>query len=127
MIKGLSSIEKFVHAAHMNELWVRTQPVYFKLIRDKPPKEHVCPCVVDEEGNGILFRLKIISDFNRNFSFKLPYDHNIGLGGRKFGKYFPRLVDSKTWILWKLNFRRLTLSDNGIFNLAFYLYCKLDN
>ena len=127
MLKGLSSIEKFVHAAHMNELYVRAQPIYFKLRRNKPSKKQVCPCVVDEKGNGILFRLKIISDFNRSFTFKLPFDQNIGLGGRKLGKYFPRLVDSKTWVLWKLNFRQLTIPEKGIFNLAYYLYCKLND
>ena len=66
-VRGLSHVEKLAHAAHMDELWTRTKSVYEEIRRNPPTDNLVCSCITDEENNGIIESLKVISNTLRNF------------------------------------------------------------
>ena len=77
LIKGLSSLEKLAHAAHMAELYARTKFVYDDIVnnrrvlpdhRGEARNDNLCQCVTDENNNGILGRLTFISKYLRKFS-----------------------------------------------------------
>ena len=171
LIKGLSSLEKLAHAAHMQELYARTKIEYDNILSNPPGDNGLCDCITDEENNGILERLEFISEYLRHF--KSPK----GLGGRampidflyggsfkydnfEYGTKFkysgmsnghgsmarpqlsrldvdaaevhetpaslPKLVDSDTWLAWKAMLKNSMPGQKERFNLAMYLYCKLN-
>jgi len=62
--RGLTSLEELGHAAHMLEMLFKASEVYKTL--DNIDIESVCPCLVDEESNGILAELSYISMITRH-------------------------------------------------------------
>ena len=179
LIKGLSSLEKLAHSAHMAELYTRTKLAYDDIVnsrsvqpdhRAEARNDNLCQCVTDEENNGILERLSFISEYLREFtapkglrragidfiygtSFK--YDnfeyggkfkysgisHNPGPGMNRPGisrldvgaaklhetpSTLPKLIDSDTWLAWKAMLNNSMPNEQERFNLAMYLYCKLN-
>merc|ERR1719228_29567 len=50
--RGFSSLEELAHAAHMLEMLYRTSEVYKNL--GDIDVNTVCPCLVNEEANGIM-------------------------------------------------------------------------
>ena len=173
LIKGLSSLEKLAHSAHMEELYARTKPVYNNIVNSPPEDEHLCRCLTDEENNGILGSLTFISQYLRKFTapkglrrahFK-PVDFKYGgefkYDNFKYGTSFtyggmannggsgisrpqvsrldvdaaklhetpsnlPKLINSDTWLAWKAMLNHSMPNEKERFNLAMYLYCKLN-
>jgi len=62
--RGLTSLEELGHAAHMLEMLFKASEVYKTL--DNIDIDSVCPCLVDEESNGILAELSYISLITRH-------------------------------------------------------------
>merc|ERR1712168_1697833 len=62
--RGLTSLEELGHAAHMLEMLFKASEVYKTL--DNIDIESVCPCLVDEESNGILAEWSYISMITRH-------------------------------------------------------------
>jgi len=64
---GLSSLEELAHAAHMLEMLYTTSEIYKTLEGIEIP--NVCPCLVDEEANGIIEELEYLAEV-----FRFEYD-----------------------------------------------------
>jgi len=127
MIRGLSNIEKLTHLAHMEEIWIRTQPVYEALLNKSSNNMTACHCVTDEENNGIMEGLRLISEYLRNFYLNseknksLEKDHI-----NQENDSLPRIKNNQTWTIWKNMFKASVLPKSQIYNVAYYLYCKLN-
>ena len=59
LISGLSSLDKLVHNAHMEELYAKTKIVYDDIISNPPQDLRLCNCVTDENSNGIMEKLDL--------------------------------------------------------------------
>jgi len=54
-IKHFSTLEKVVHAFHMEETWNKAAKAYKELLKASPAEpDELCHCVLDIEQNGIL-------------------------------------------------------------------------
>ena len=114
-VRSLSHIEKMTHAAHMNEIWTKTKPIYEKIAL-YPPDSELCSCLTNEKENGIIEELVENSKFFRNFR---PFE---------LGEY-PRLENSEDWKIWKnmiYGQKDHMISDRMTKNIAIYLFCKLN-
>jgi len=60
--RGFTSLEELGHSAHMIEMLYETSKVY-KLL-ENIDTEKVCPCLVNEEENGILDIMRFIAEVN---------------------------------------------------------------
>merc|ERR1711970_838061 len=60
--RGFKSLEELGHSAHMMEMLYETSKVY-KLL-ENIDTEKVCPCLVNEEENGILDIMRFIAEVN---------------------------------------------------------------
>jgi len=58
--RGRTTLEELAHAAHMLEMLYRTSEVYKNL--GDIDVNAVCPCLVNEEANGIIEELKFIAE-----------------------------------------------------------------
>ena len=68
-INGLTTLEKLGHQLHMQEIWMKASLMY-KVIKTKQiDTASVCPCLVDEENNGIL---KGVNDIAHDFKLWMP-------------------------------------------------------
>jgi len=70
-IKDFTSLEELAHAAHMYEMLLSVSKT-FKLLVDVDTK-NICPCIVDEENNGILDELHYLAEVFR-FDTSKPLD-----------------------------------------------------
>jgi len=70
-IKDFTSLEELAHAAHMYEMLLSVSKT-FKLLVDVDTK-NICPCIVDEESNGILDELHYLAEVFR-FDTSKPLD-----------------------------------------------------
>jgi len=61
--RGFSSLEELAHAAHMMEMLHKTSQIYKTLEDIDIP--NVCPCLVDEEANGIIEELEYLAEVAR--------------------------------------------------------------
>ena len=52
-IKFFSTLERVVHAFHMEEMWMMALHQYQKL-KTNPPGSQACQCAMDMENNGIM-------------------------------------------------------------------------
>uniref|UniRef100_A0A914E9Y0 Uncharacterized protein n=1 Tax=Acrobeloides nanus TaxID=290746 RepID=A0A914E9Y0_9BILA len=59
-IKNSNTLERIVHAFHMEEAWAMVEQAYEK-IRENPPNGQVCRCAMDIEQNGVLDKLRFIA------------------------------------------------------------------
>lgn len=106
-VKGLSSIEKMTHIAHMDEIWVQAQKIYYTL-KSNPPSQFACNCITDENKNGI--KRELIS------------------ASRKFRVFSPiqqRLTNTENWKIWKNMMNYSMMSEHEIYHFSVYMYCKL--
>jgi len=70
-IRDFTSLEELAHAAHMYEMLFSVSKT-FKLLVDVDSK-NICPCIVDEESNGILDELHYLAEVFR-FDNSKPLD-----------------------------------------------------
>jgi len=61
--RGLASLEELGHAAHMLEMLYKTSLAYKSL--DDIDIETTCPCLVNEEENGIIYELEYNAEVAR--------------------------------------------------------------
>ena len=106
-VKGLSSIEKMTHIAHMDEMWFQAHEM-FDTLKTNPPSQFTCDCITDENKNGIKREL-----VSRSRTF------------RDFPPIQQRLTNSKNWKIWKNMMNYSMMSKHGIYNFSVYMYCKL--
>jgi len=64
---GLNSLEELAHAAHMLEMLHTTSLIYKTL--ENIDINKVCPCLIDEEANGIIDELEYLAEV-----FRFEYD-----------------------------------------------------
>jgi len=62
--KGLTSLEELGHAAHMLEMLFRASQIYKTI--ENIDINTVCPCLVDEESNGIIEELEYLAEIMGN-------------------------------------------------------------
>merc|ERR1712200_128802 len=67
--KGLSTLEELGHAAHMLEMLFKASQIY-KTVENLDITK-VCPCLVDEEANGIIEELEYAAEILRNTADEL--------------------------------------------------------
>ena len=130
-IRGLPILEKIAHEAHMNEIYVRANRTYWEIAKTFSNKnQFACSCIANEKKNGILDSLKEISHQIRNFAYNLENDDisKVSLEDSSATRQhaFPRLKNCNTWKIWKKMLNDSMLSHKEIFNLSYYLYCKLN-
>ena len=107
-VKGLSSIEKMTHIAHMDEIWSQAQEMY-ETLKSNPPSQFACNCISDENNNGIMRELVSLS---RKF--------------RDFPPILQRLTNSENWKIWKNMMNYSMMSKHEIYHFSVYMYCKLN-
>merc|ERR1711962_404473 len=109
-IRGIDALQKMLHGAHMHDAWHRASRAY-RIILQQPPKvELLCPCLVNEEENGIIDVLKAST-----IGIRHKYDNNT----------MPRTItDKASWDIWR-EVTLMTVPDQSVFNLAVYIYCKI--
>jgi len=61
--RGFSSLEELAHAAHMLEMLHKTSQIYKTL--ENIDINKVCPCLIDEEANGIIDELEYLAEVAR--------------------------------------------------------------
>ena len=57
-LHNADTLEKLLHALHMQEMWTETSKVYKNLLANPPANANICPCLADVENNGIYFSLR---------------------------------------------------------------------
>ena len=107
-IRGLSSIEKMTHIAHMDEIWIQAKKI-FEGLKTNPPGSFACSCITNENKNGIKRELVSLSRKFRNF--------------RPLEK---RLTNSRNWKIWKKMMKHSMMSKHEIYHLSVYMFCKLN-
>ena len=122
LISGISSLEKLVHSAHMEEVYVRTKIVYENIISNPPKDPRLCNCVTDENNNGIMGMLDLYASIFRVGFSRYPY---FRISRSRFTDTVPSLETSQDWKKWKEGLHRTMMTKKEIYNLAMYLYCKL--
>jgi len=70
--KGLSTLEELGHAAHMLEMLFKASQIY-KTVENLENLDiaKVCPCLVDEEANGIIEELEYLAEIMRETADEL--------------------------------------------------------
>merc|ERR1711962_90789 len=59
--QGLNTLEKVAHQYHMHEIFSAAAPIYEKMKENPPTDQHLCGCVNDVVGNGILIAMATIA------------------------------------------------------------------
>ncbi|XP_072021003.1 uncharacterized protein [Amphiura filiformis] len=104
-----SPIGRVAHAFHMWDLWYRVHEEFECTIRDNPPKQDVCDCLMDTEHNGIRAAVQWVGEHYKSGS---PVA-------------IPKLTDADSWQVWKdrvLNYFH-EFDNNAAHDAALYLYC----
>jgi len=71
--RGFKSLEELGHSAHMMEMLYETSKIYKVL--ENIDTDKVCPCLVNEEENGILDIMRFIAEVNEfNFDSSKTYE-----------------------------------------------------
>ena len=96
--QGETTLEEIIHQMHMLEMWHMTSKIYKDIKLKDLDIEEVCPCLINEEKNGIVEELTFIAGLLRDW---LPYKivdgkRTIPLGQAKGSKsidqmYYKRL------------------------------------
>ena len=124
--KGQTVIENLSHAAHMDDVWLKTKPHYEAIKKDPNFNDSLCSCITMEKETGIFKEMLTVAYILRNFDslrFVGPGIHR-GPFSDKFQK-IPRLTNSTTWNFWKNGMIKSMPSDKEIFSFASYMFCKL--
>ena len=152
LVNGMNTLEKLGHQLHMMDMWLRASKIYNEIKARNISTADVCPCIVDEENNGILTNLAAISKDLRQWLTQKIVD-----GARHINKVrrekqltsyiyvddkdvltlkrsinpaeewtVPELKDSESWKFWKGLLMKSMMSDDRIYNFAMYVYCKIN-
>merc|ERR1711970_88191 len=151
--RGRTTLEELAHAAHMLEMLYRTSEVY-KNLGDIDVNK-VCPCLVNEEANGIIEELKFIAEvehleIDNSKSFEeqglieldsctensrkgrqmVPVREMVSRVGKRIQicPNVPDLTDSDSWKIFEHDIG-LSFDFDGATkiatNVAVYFYCKI--
>merc|ERR1711970_47666 len=151
--RGRTTLEELAHAAHMLEMLYRTSEVY-KNLGDIDVNK-VCPCLVNEEANGIIEELKFIAevehleiDYSKSFEEQglieldsctensrkgramVPVREMVSRVGKSIQicPNVPDLTDSDSWKIFEHDIG-LSFDFDGATkiatNVAVYFYCKI--
>ena len=124
--KGLLSLLSFGHAAHMDDVWLKTKPLYEAIKKDANFNDSLCNCITMEKETGIIRELLNVAYQLRNWDSLRFVGPGIrpDLFSSKYRK-IPRLTNSATWDSWKNGLIRNIPPEKELFNFASYMYCKL--
>merc|ERR1712212_477835 len=110
-------VYRFLHKAHMNDLWAMMKPTFEYLVKNPPNDRNLCPCVKDHINNGVMFELK-----------KIAYAVNKGTGGKTESEVLdPKAIHD----FWTEEQRDLFLDfyDEKLkvdtYGATMFVYCKL--
>jgi hypothetical protein len=140
-IRDYTSLERVVHALHMNEMWTRASWEYEKLKKSQLfVNDNICRCARNIKTNGIEEQLRIIASrirqrYNDNLYdlrnservYDLKQSHEI-YDLKQTGKFvstIPHLNNAAAWSIWRR--RSLDIAPTDSYDLALYLYCALNN
>jgi len=126
MFRGQTIIENLSHAAHMDDVWLKTKTLYEALKNNTNFDESLCQCITREKETGIMREMLYAAYYIRHFDslrFIGPGIHH-GLDSKKFRK-IPRLTNSESWKFWKSSMIHSVPQEKDLFNFASYMLCKL--
>jgi hypothetical protein len=164
---GLTNLEEIAHTMHMLEMYHMASKQYKDIATNKHINtDQVCPCLVNEQENGIIDQLVVISKFlkiwapgpivdgvrripralSHSFSHWYHVNHSLSkrdteeakktdddgvvletIEGEEY-QVVPELTHSKSWSWWKATLKpeHNDLSRQRMYNLAMYMYCKIN-
>ena len=124
--RGQTVIENLAHAAHMDDVWLKTKPLFDAIKKDSHFDDSLCNCITMEKETGIIRELLNVAYQLRNWDSLRFVGPGIrpGLFSNKYRK-IPRLTNSTTWNSWKNGLIRNIPPEKELFNFASYMYCKL--
>jgi hypothetical protein len=62
LANGLTTLEKLSHQMHMQEMWMKASIMYKQIKTRNLDTASICPCLVDEQNNGIIEHLIFVAD-----------------------------------------------------------------
>jgi len=131
-IRFNTDLEKIIHAAHMQDIWIEGALAYSKLQKSEAIEDKsICSCITDVENNGVLDELKKIVQRLRNGEsngdgYNDSY-HESYCNGTICKRHMDLIKDVETWIIWKnvhVEFNKNVDKYGQI--LALYMHCKLN-
>jgi len=150
MAKDFTILELLGHNIHMSEMYLQGSKMYRDIKNQNIDLAKVCPCMVDEENNGIAEFLRIVAKTNKKSLYPvtsgarkgkslaherrgIPYVWGDGYTrssetGRKKRSLpiIPLLEDDTTWRdYWRPNLLKYMNKDE-MYNFAMYMYCKIN-
>ena len=113
-------IVRFVHNAHMNDLWAMMKPTFDYLVKNPPSDKRLCPCVKDHNNNGVMDQIKIVAQ-------KYPINGEVEpqvLNPKSIQEFWTRdqaIILNRKWFqaFYDDKFK------NDTYSAAMFLYCKL--
>lgn len=145
MAKHYNTLERIVHAFHMQEIWTKASKAYQEF-RDNPPNDEICDCVTDTDANGIHEELKktalrlrepdLLYEYCKSTAkdrLEKKYRFRLYLLWRsKFAKqdienecnYLPELENEASWDEWRDLLKPGEGDESVAKALGLYLYCK---
>ena len=67
--RGQTAIENLGHAAHMDDVWLKTKPLYEAIQKDSNFDESLCNCITMEKESGIIKALMSIAYQSKKLGF----------------------------------------------------------
>lgn len=149
--KNYNTLEKIIHAFHMQEMWSESSVIYKEMLKEPPTEVSLCSCLKDVEHNGVFHELRVLGlyirepvlMYNMDERLESQEDGQQGRMGRsrKFRKEdrFYRqgrklsetstddinLVDEASWQVKKTEY--LKPRDTTVaYEQALYFYCMLE-
>jgi hypothetical protein len=132
-VKGYTTLERLVHALHMQECWHHASMHYHRFLHH-PPSKQLCSCATDIEHNGVkqaitnvAMQIRDPSKFFRNGKYEYTYRFFVPddeLLSDQHRPLIPPLNDEVAWMAWKQIMSNMKPSDE--YELGLYLYCALN-
>ena len=152
LVNGMSTLEKLSHQLHMHEMWMKAAVMYKQIKTRQFDTDSICPCLIDEQNNGIIDSLKAIAHDLKQWMPQAIINGTRTINRMerelKLVSYIyvddkdvlevrqsraldpeavwtvPELKDSTSWIFWKELLMKSMLSDEKLFGFAMYMFCK---
>lgn len=106
-----SPLERIVHKFHMLDVWDRVHDVFEDEVRQEPPSDEMCDCLMDTWNNGIFAAVKWVSDH---------YDSGTPI--TLLNRPIPKLTDAKSWAIWRERLLHYYMP-RALEDAAYFIYC----
>ena len=58
-VKHLNTVERLLHAFHMQEMWRAAAVIYKEMVKEPPSETSLCSCLTDVDNNGVYHQLRV--------------------------------------------------------------------